>query len=296
MTKIERYASILAVRAVREIVRCLPWKGVQVFGRILGELGYFLPGKYREITLSNLRLAFGSKMEKKELEAIARQAYITLGKILCEGMGSVRFSRTEMRELVELRGKENLELAMKKGKGVIGFSAHLGNFGLLGARLAVEGYPVNLIMRNPEVEQVAEMFLFCLRRHGIRIISSLPRRRAIVESLKCLQGNEIVCILGDQRELQGGVFVDFFGHPAGTATGPVVLAMRTGASIVPMFSLREPGDKHVGVIEPVFELRLSGDNREDIHVNTARLTKLIEGYVTRFPSQWFWLHQRWKLK
>lgn len=294
MTKIERFASVFAMWSLVGIANCLPWRGMQVFGRLLGELAYLFSRKYRGITLSNLELAFGSRMSRAQLTAVARETYVNLGKSLYEIAGSYRFSRSEVRELVKLKGKENLELALRSGKGVIGFSAHFGNFGLLSARLVAEDYPFRAILRDPEVRQVAELFHFVLGRYGVKTIPSLPRRKATVEALKHLRQNKLLFVLGDQRELHGGVFVDFFGHPAGTATGPVVLAMRTGASIVPMFSLREPGDRHVVVIEPAFELVLSGDKERDIYVNTAGLTKVIERYVARYPSQWFWLHQRWK--
>jgi KDO2-lipid IV(A) lauroyltransferase len=164
----------------------------------------------------------------------------------------------------------------------------------MGVRLAAGGYPFSFVLRDPEVEQVANVFRFVLSRHGVGIVSSLPRRRATVESIRQLRENNILCILGDQRETQGGVFVDFFGRPAGTATGPVVLAMRTQAVILPVFSLRRPNDELVVVVEPAFQLEDSGDREKDIYANTARLTKIIERYVSEYPSQWFWLHKRWK--
>jgi KDO2-lipid IV(A) lauroyltransferase len=296
MTKIENYASAFAVRSVARVTGCLPWKWVQILGRLLGEFAYFSSRKYRRITLSNLELAFGNGREKSQLVKIARGTYVNLGKSLCEALGSIHVTQNRMRRLVKLRGKENLDLALGNDKGVIAFSAHLGNFALMGARVASEGYPFSFILRDPESEQVARVFRCVAVRHGVGIISALPRRKATAESLKHLRRNRIVCILGDQRELHSGVSVDFFGHPAGTAIGPVVLAMRTGASIVPMFSVREPGDNHVVVIEPAFKLDISGDRERDIYVNTVKLSKMIEGWVARYPSQWFWLHERWKLK
>ena len=296
MTKLENYASTLAVWSVLRVTGCLSWKGVQIFGRLLGEFAYLSSRKYRRITLSNLKLAFGTGKEKSQLVGIARETYVNLGKGFCEGAGSVRFSPSGMRKLVKLNGKENLDLALESGKGVIAFSAHLGNFVLMGMRLAAEGYPFSFILRDPESEQVARIFRHVTGYRGVGIISALPRKKAIAESLKHLRQNRIVCILGDQRELHSGVSVDFFGHPAGTATGPVVLAMRTGASIVPMFSVREPGDSHMVVIEPEFKLVLSGDKEKDTYVNTAMLSRIIEGYVARYPSQWFWLHERWKVE
>ncbi len=295
MRRIERFASILATQSVMKITRLLPWRGVQTFGKFLGQLAYFLSRRYRKITLDNLKLAFGNSISQSERVAIAHQTYINLGKGLCETAGSIGFPHEKIKKLVRLEGKENLESALKKGRGVIGFSAHLGNFALLGARLVAEGYPFSFVLREPEVKQVAEIFHLCLNHLGVGFIALPPRKRATAESLKRLRRNEIVCILGDQREVHGGVFVDFLNHRAGTATGPVVLAMRTGAGIVPMFSLRDAGDKHVVIIEPEFELSSTGKREEDTYMNTLRLSKIIESYVRRFPTHWFWLHQRWKL-
>ncbi len=294
MTKIGNYASVLAVWSVLKVAGCLPWKWAQIFGRLLGELAYRSSRKYRRITLSNLKLAFGTDKEKSQLSGIARETCVNLGKGLCEALGSIHVTQNRMRKLVKLNGKENLDLALESGKGVIAFSAHLGSFALMGIRLAAEGYPFSFILRDPESKQVARIFRYVAGQKGVGIISAMPRKKAIAESLKHLRQNRIVCILGDQRELHSGVSVDFFGHPAGTATGPVVLAMRTGASIVPMFSVREPGDSHTVMIEPAFELVLSGDKEKDTYVNTAMLSKIVEDYVARYPSQWFWLHERWK--
>ena len=296
MKKFERVISILAVQFVMKVSSHLPRKCVQAFGGLLGQLTYFLSRRYRKISMNNLRLAFGNGKTQSELKVIAHKTHINLGKGLCEALGSTRYSHRELRELISLEGKENLESVLENGKGIIAFSAHFGSFGLLAPRLAAEGYPINIIFQKPETEKIAEIFYSCLEYHGINVIPASPRRKATTESLKHLRQNEIVCILGDQRELQGGVFIDFFNHPAGTATGPVVLAMRTGAGIVPMFSLRKPGDRHVVIIEPVFELSLTGSKEKDIYTNTAMLNKIIENYVRRFPSQWFWLHQRWKLR
>ena len=295
MRKVERFASILATQSVMKITGLLPWRAVQAFGEFLGQLGYFLSRRYRKITLDNLKLAFGNSMSQSERVAIAHRTYINLGKGLCETAGLVQFPRDKIKKLVRLEGKENLESVLKKGKGVIGFSAHLGNFVLPGARLVAEGYPFSFVLRDPEVKQVAEIFHLCLNHLGVGCITIPPRKRATAETSKRLRRNEIVCILADQREVHKGVFVEFLNHRAGTATGPVVLAMRTGAGIVPMFSLRDAGDKHVVIIEPEFELSSTGRKEEDIYMNTLRLSRIIESYVSRFPTQWFWLHQRWKL-
>ena len=295
MTGIERYSSTAVFSFVVRAAGFLPWKAAQILGQLIGELAFFLSAQYRKITFKNLRLVFGKEMTQKQITGIARRTYINFGKSFCETASSVRFSGDGMKKLVKLNGRENLEKALKKGRGIIGFSAHIGNFGLMGMRLAAEGYPFSFILRDPEVGQVARGFRQILEPRGVGTIPSLPRRKAIISSLKCLHRNEIVCILGDQREIQSGIFIDFMGHTAGTAIGPVVLAIRSGASIVPMFSIRTPADENIVMIEPAYELIISGDRERDIRLNTIGLTGIVERYIRQYPSQWLWLHRRWKL-
>ena len=92
----------------------------------------------------------------------------------------------------------------------------------------------------------------------------------------------------------GGVFVDFFGQKAATATGPVVFAMRTKAPIVPMFVVRQKDDTHKIIIEPPLKLEEPADDKTMIQRNTEKITQVIERYIRKYPQEWGWMHRRWK--
>ncbi|MFB0528154.1 MAG: lysophospholipid acyltransferase family protein, partial [bacterium] len=94
----------------------------------------------------------------------------------------------------------------------------------------------------------------------------------------------------------GGVFVDFFGRPAGTVIGPAVMALRTGAPIVPVFNVRQGVNKHKVIIGPPVELEISGNQEKDILTVTAKITKVIEEFVRQYPTHWWWFHNRWRAK
>ena len=93
---------------------------------------------------------------------------------------------------------------------------------------------------------------------------------------------------------QGGIYVDFFGQKAATATGPVIFALRTGAPIVPMFTIREGKEKHRVIIEEPMELIKKETDEETIYFNTVRITNLIEKYIRKYPDERGWMHRRWK--
>ena len=116
------------------------------------------------------------------------------------------------------------------------------------------------------------------------------------EMLKCLKENGLLGILADQdTDKVDGVFADFFGMPAYTPTGPVTLALKTGASILPCFIVRENNHHTIYVEEPL-ALTVTGEREKDLKVNINLCNKIIESYIRKYPAQWVWMHQRWKQK
>jgi len=115
-------------------------------------------------------------------------------------------------------------------------------------------------------------------------------------TIAALRNNELVFIPIDQNFGTAGVFVNFFGRKAATATGPVILAQRTKAALVPCFIIRQPGDRHKIIFEPALELSEGKDHRDTILINIQALTDIIESYIRKYPAEWGWIHRRWKSK
>lgn len=97
----------------------------------------------------------------------------------------------------------------------------------------------------------------------------------------------------DINVIAGGIYVDFFGRQVPTYTGPVVLAQRTGAAVLPIFGIRTGAGRHRIVFGPPVALRFTGRKRP-MQDNTALLSKVIEDFIRRFPEEWWWLHRRWR--
>jgi KDO2-lipid IV(A) lauroyltransferase len=111
-----------------------------------------------------------------------------------------------------------------------------------------------------------------------------------------LKRNEIVGILADQNTRKYNVFVDFLGIKAATTPGPAALALRTGAALVPAFLIREGVGRHRFVIERPIEVVRTGDDDDDILATTQKCVGVLEQYVRRYPSQWSWIHRRWRTR
>jgi KDO2-lipid IV(A) lauroyltransferase len=201
-----------------------------------------------------------------------------------------RLTSENIGRLVTFSGRQNIDNALKRGKGVIILTAHFGNWEFLAAALILSGYDLSYITRPIRSRQLDVLLNQIRESVGGKPIP----REALKGTLKCLRRNGLLGILSDIDTKVEGVFVDFFGRLAFTPRGPVSLALRTGAALVPTFIIRQKDDRHRVVAEEMLGLEITGDQEEDIRINTARFTKVIESYIRRYPEQWIWFHQRWK--
>ena len=249
--------------------------------------------KEREKAIGNLSVAFGKEKSQEEILRVCYKSFENLGKGLIEVLQFPKLTQENVDRVVTFQGKSNIDDALSKGKGVIILTAHFGNWELLGASLALSGYRTNFIVRPVRSPLMDEMITRNRENMGIRCI---PRGASIKKALRCLKRNELLGILSDIDTKVDGVFVDFFGRPAFTPSGPVSIALKTGATIIPVFIIRQNDDRHKIAIEEPLELEITGNRSEDILGNTARLTRLIESYIRKNPEQWIWIHERWKTK
>jgi KDO2-lipid IV(A) lauroyltransferase len=274
-------------------LKLLPDRLIPGIGKALGTLCYYALPRYRRVARANLRRVFGSDWSPAEIECTVRRNFQHLGQTLVEFLKMVHWDDAEIERRVELQGIEHLEAALAAGRGALTITAHYGNWELLAARVAKMGYPVNVIARDAD-DPATNLFINEIRGDlGYRVIS---RSNAMRRALECLRQNELLAILLDQNTKSGEIFVDFFGHPAATATGPAVLARRTGAPLIPVFIHRTANGRHLGQFLPPVTWEATDDKEQEVREITTRLTKVIEGQVRAEPDQWFWIHNRWKRK
>jgi len=277
------------------IVRVIPPSYLYVFARNIASLAYVFATKQRKIALDSLSIAFGQEKSRQEIERIAKDCFIYMAKGAVELM--FFFDKPYiLKTKVDIQGRQNLDAALARGQGVILVSAHFGNFPLLLGRLAVEGYKTCGIMRPMHDARVEKIFFEKREKYGVRTIYSQPRNECVNNTIAALRNNELVFIPIDQNFGTGGIFVNFFGKQAATATGPVILAQRTKAALIPCFILRQPRDRHKIVFEPELELKEGKDTQDTVLINIQRLTDIIEAYIRKYPAEWGWIHRRWKSK
>ena len=294
LKKINRAGARYGLYSSSWFLNKLPYPAVRFLTQFFIAVGFQLTQGQRAIAEESLSIAFGKEKSKKERDQIIRDCFENLGRGMIELIYFMEHPQM-IQERISFEGKEFLDEAFKLGNGVIAVSAHFGNFPLMLLNFAQTNYKTNAIIRPTRDAEVERHFLRQRSKLGLKTIYSHPRRECVETSLKVLRNNELLFIPLDQNfGSAGGVFVDFFGQKAATATGPVVFALRTKAPILPMFVVREKNDFHKVIIEPPLKLEQRDDDRESILVNTSKITSIIERYIRAYPQEWGWMHRRWK--
>lgn len=280
----------LLVRGVVAIVQRMPRRGALAIGEVFGWCTFSLMKRERRRALEGLRIAFGKVKDDQEIETIAKKSFLLLGKNIVDTIYLCRHSE-QLLDLVRIEGLHHFDAALGKGRGCIGITGHIGSWELLAVALVAKGYRVNAVARDLRDPRLNRMVTVMRERRGVRIIA---RSRETREILRALARQEIVGILIDQDTKVSGIFVDFFGMPAYTPTGPVTLAVMTGAPIIPASIRREADDTHTIVIREPIPLEITGDREHNLMINTGRCSQVIEQFIRETPEQWVWFHQRWK--
>jgi KDO2-lipid IV(A) lauroyltransferase len=280
--------SVLALRAV-------PPKLVIPVARVWGTLGFYLMKRYRQRVLSNLSLAFEGEKDAKEMTRLAKEVFFNFTLMPIETIYTAAIPFGQFMKGIEIIGREYLDTALAKGNGVIALGSHLGAFTMLGIRLAIEGYPLNIIINAENFPKIWKRLEYYQRRLGQKAFPPKPAAASIKKSLNCLRRNEILYLIADEQQIIGGLPVPFFGKTAYTPPGPAIFSLRTGAPILPMFIVRERGTPKTLFIEHPIEIERTSDERKDTELLTAKFTRAIEDSIRQCPEQWPWLNRRWKL-
>jgi Kdo2-lipid IVA lauroyltransferase/acyltransferase len=267
------------------------WRAQTRFGRAAGRLWYRVDAPHRRLARRNVRSAF-PEWSANRVDELVRANFEHLGITAAEFVGLASSSRADLFRRTRLEGLSHLEEARALGKGVLLLGGHLGNWEFAGVAMALRGYSVSAIGRRLNNPWVDRRVTLLRERFGGRII---PHRRAVGQVMRALARGEFVGFLMDQRALQKeAVESRFFGRPVATNQGLALLALKTGAPVVPAIGERVEGG-HVLRYLPALPPPESGSREERVRQYTEMFDGALEAAVRRRPEQWFWLHDRWRV-
>jgi len=283
---------VAAIKVLLVLIGLLPRKVSMLIAAGLGRLAYMLLKEERGKTLRNLSIAYGGEKSEAEIVAMAKEVWVNLGKNGTEfaiKMGQER--PEEFFKDLEVIGNEYLQEAFQQGRGILGLISHMGCWEGTALGLPMLGIPAYAIGKKLGNEKLNTLLFESRARKGVL---TLARGSSYKTILRVLKENNLVGILIDQDTDVRGVFVDFYGKPAYTPIGAAMLAMDSGAPVLPMFYLKKPDDTYAFIIEKEIPLASTGNRRADMDENTCRFHAVIEKYIKKYPTQWVWMHNRWK--
>lgn len=248
---------------------------------------------YRKQSTENIRVALGQTLDGSAIDNIARSSLRNFFRSCVEMGIAVESSDEDFRARIPIVGRQNVDAALAKGNGVIILSAHLGNFFLIGSRLAIDGLQTYVLVNQPRDGRFADLMDGYRLQIRQRTIHARPRRAALQELQEVLRRNQVVVLIADEYRKGNGIEVSLLGRSVIARRGPATLAMRTGAAIVPACLVRQPDKRLKLLIEPELELERSVRGKDQIRDNTIRVTQWVERTVRAYPDQWNWMNLRW---
>jgi KDO2-lipid IV(A) lauroyltransferase len=289
------YITYLFLRGFSLFVNFLPEGFALWLGRQLGRMAFYMDWGHRKTSLENLRTAFKQEKTEQELYAIAQRTFQNLGMMAVEFFRIPRMGVETFKKNVRIEGLGKALGLLEKKRGGLLLIGHFGNWELMGLMSRVIGNPIMVIAKPMKKNRWVDEFITKIRNAaGLEVISNVKASRKVV---KALSQNRVVGILIDQRAKRSeGVWAEFFGRKAPTTPGLAVLAMKTGAPVLPVFMIRNGFQKHRLIIQEPLELIHTGDIQKDVEANTQLFNDTLESMIRQYPDQWFWLHQRWERK
>lgn len=274
------------------VVRRLSEQQSQRFALGLSRVLYRVLWHDREWCLLNLRLVYGASLSPAQRTRLAMQAFENVVRTRFEVL---RWTPEWMEANVVVVGGEEAHRicrdARQRGLGLIVLTAHLGNFELLSAWANRAGWNTTVMYRPQDNWRVERLLA---RARAAFVDRTVPRSVSGLRTLvRDLRSGRRIGLVMDQSAFDG-LFVDFLGVPAASATGPAWLALKTRAPVLMAISYRAMDGRHHLVFHPPFKLIHTGDRGTDLHANTEQFLQAMEPYVLAHPEQYNWLHPRWR--
>jgi len=280
-----------AIKAIFDTFALIPPKVGEKIALFISKLWFAIDLRHRKIAIENITQAFGGQMTPQEINRVARKAFFHATNMFFETPRAYAWKPRELSRHYTKNGLSHLMNAQMKGKGVLMFSGHIGNWEISVHLNNLSGQQVCGVYRKLDYAPAERYFHEKRESQGSRLYPLKGAVRWIFHELGL--GNCMAMLIDQNVKHHQGVFIDFLGKKACANAGPAHLALMTGAPVIPYFFARENGKYHLEVL-PEVPVVNTGDVESDVLVNTQNFNRVIESIIRRYPDQWCWMYNRWK--
>lgn len=258
-----------------------------------GRLLYKLDPPLRRTLTHNFCHVLGPDADPDRVQALVRQACVHMCKGHFDLFRVSRLSKEEIKDLVCVHGLDRLQSLYATGRGVVAVSAHLGNVDIVSQIPLVYGMSICGAAQRVRPERLFRYTRRIRQSHGLRL---LPADEPLTGLYRALKRGEIVGLPADRDITGEGAVCEFFGTPTRLPSGPVRVALRTGAALLPVFAMRLPNDSFVVQVEPELEIPRTGNRDSDVAAGMVQVVEVMERFISRHPEQWLVAAPVWPME
>ncbi len=268
-----------------------PWLGYWL-ARPIGWLLYFLHCRLRKVLRHNIRHVLGPGADRSQVEAVVRRTCVNIIKGHYDLFRLSRLNHDQIKALTRIEGFEHIQQALAQGRGVVVVSAHVGNVDLVGQIPMAYGVPMTAAALHTRPERLFRYVLGLRQSGGLRLI---PSDAPMIGLFRALKRGEIVALPCDLNVADSSRKVNFFDEPTELPDGPVRVALRTGAALIPAFVSRLPDDTFLVRVEPPLSLPVTDDEEMAVAAGMEKVVAAMERHIAQHPDQWLVARPIWPM-
>jgi KDO2-lipid IV(A) lauroyltransferase len=271
----------------------LPRKIGILLGSSLGALAYQLYRTERNKAERHLCIAFGESLSGSERKIIIHRMFKNIMMNFVDVIRLPKYYKSELRPLIEIEGIEHFEQVYNRGRGLVAVTGHIGNFELLAAFAAGEGYKSAAVGRELYDSRLNKLLVSNREKVGVMNVDTKDSPLRIMKLLK--DGYALGVLIDTDSTRVRGEMIPFFGRPANTPVGQSIIGLKAGAGFVPIVCIRSKNGYKI-IIKPEVTIIRTDDFDADMYNITKKCTEVLEEIITEYKDQWIWLHDRWRTK
>jgi len=274
------------------LAKAVPLSLAYHVSRPIADIFYWVWTSKREAARRNYARMLDTSPDDKRVERLTRSSFRNFGKYIVELLHVQGWSAGRLDRLVVRYGEEHFEEARRYGRGIIFASAHMGSIEVGSALVLLEGFRITSVMARLRPKLLMDWIVLCRAKMGVTLLQTAGTGRQL---LRVLRRGEMVALVVDigYRNNDGGVPVNFLGHPTYFPAGLARLARISGAPIIFGTAVRLPGNRFAAYASPPILADRSDDAEADIRNTTQRVVDIFEDFVRRYPDQWYVFRDMW---
>lgn len=281
--------SPISYYAIFLLVRYMPTRLCHCLGKIVVLLVHAFSRRDRNGLACNLSMAMDKPVDDPFIRKTVRRTYINYGQYMVDFFLIPQLPPNKIRKFFAyIKGEDILKKALEKGKGAIFLTAHVGNWEIGGSMLRLLNYPLAMVAMAHNSTATNVLVNHLRKDKGISVIEmDHGSPFSGIEIMRYLRNNGIVAMGGDRDFFGRGRPITFFGRKVIFPVGPVIMAMKSGAALIPSFVLKQPDGRYFGVLEEAIPISSEGNLDDDIEENLGKTARIFEKYIRRHPDQWY---------